>query len=92
MAKAIWKFRLAITDEQSVHLPTGAIPLHADEQFGEVFLWALVDPEAKAAPVRVRIVGTGHAFEDGDKWRHFATVLAHGGGFVWHIFFPKEAP
>lgn len=89
MTTTIWKVELELADEQACFLPPGAVPLHAAEQHGKLCLWAIVEPNGESVPIRIRIVGTGHPFNDSEKWSHLSTVLMAEGMFVWHVFIPK---
>lgn len=86
--KTIFKYTLETHDEQDVTLPVGSEILTVKEQYGDICLWALVDPgEAKKEDRRIRILGTGHSFEDDfERTRYLGTVLMSGGSLVWHIF------
>jgi hypothetical protein len=39
----IFKYRLQISDHQTINLPAGARVLKVDKQSDELFVWALVD-------------------------------------------------
>ena len=83
----IFKYELDITDRQILKLPAGSRILHADNQNGQLCLWAIVDAAKECAtPVEIKIVGTGQPINDLDRERdvYFKTVMS--GYFVWHIF------
>lgn len=84
MAKTIWKFRLEVTDTQTVEMPIGAKILDAQMQHGELMLWALVDPAAPKEPRSIIIHGTGHPV--GNIGEHIATFQMNGGSLVFHAF------
>lgn len=70
-------------------LPLGARILTVQEQNGEGYMWALVDPEAELAPRKIHIVGTGSDATDVARGaQYLGTFQAVEGGhiFVWHIF------
>lgn len=81
----VWKFPLAIEDQQLVEMPKGAELLHVGEQHGTLALWALVNPTGGQKLVRRRIFVrcTGHRL-----WTHpyVGTVVMAGGDLVWHVF------
>lgn len=84
----VWKFPLAIDDEQTVYMPEDADLLHVAEQAGTLCLWARVIPTGQRTVGRVIVIrGTGHPI-----WTqpHVGTVLA-SNGFVWHVFDGGEA-
>jgi hypothetical protein len=88
--KTIFKYQLLIVDSQTIEMPKGAQILHADMVTGEfdtIYLWAIVNSDAKSERRRFLVRGTGHPLtenEDGES--HIATVLDRTSGFVWHIF------
>jgi len=85
--RTVWKFPLRVSDVQPVTMPAGARILHVAEQFGDLCLWALVDPDAPKETRVIAICGTGHpAPDDG---RHIGSVMLHGSALVFHVF---EAP
>lgn len=57
--RAIWKFPLPVGDRLDVAMPCGARILSCGEQYGEVVVWAEVDPKAPAEPRMVAQVMTG---------------------------------
>ena len=82
--KSIWKFKLELSCEQDVQLPTGAKVLTAQYQNGSLFIWAVVDPmEVETGYRRFLIFGTGHEMSD-VAMRYISTVQQ--GAFVWHVF------
>lgn len=81
----IWKFPLAIADEQIIEWPEINRPLAVQVQNGTPCLWLLVDPEARKIRVRVRIFGTGHpGIIPSDLY--VGTFQIHGGNLVFHVF------
>lgn len=81
--KTIYKYPLYTTDRQSVPLPAGAEILSIQMQGSGPCLWAIVDTEAIAAPVRIVVVGTGHALPE--QPLHFIATV-QDGPYVWHVF------
>ena len=83
----VFKYPLAITDRQKIHLPRGARILSFQSPRGQPFIWALVDPEATAwISRRFRLVGTGHPIEDTGGLSYIGTVVMWEGALVWHLF------
>lgn len=78
----VFKYPLPIVDRQQLHLPRGAEIVHVGEQYGQVQLWALVDPAAPPEPVELCIAGTGRDWPDG--YRYIGTVQP-SYGLVWHV-------
>jgi len=82
--KTIYKYPLFITDEQVVGLPEDAHVLSAQMQGDQLFIWALVDTDAKLGQRAVRIFGTGNPVNLDGNWQFAGTVQERM--FVWHIF------
>jgi hypothetical protein len=80
--RTIWKYALAITDEQTVTMPQDAEYLHVGMQNNVLYLWARVDPASPVEHVPIRVAGTGHPVEG--EWDHLGTV--HDRQFIWHVF------
>lgn len=93
MSKAIFRYRLEITDEPNVMMPVGADVLSVGpprDGGSRLDLWARVDMLLDGSPIpdeyrEFRIVGTGHPMPN-DCGRFIGTVPTHGGVFIWHIF------
>lgn len=87
---AIWKYPLALADEQSIEMPEGATVLSVQAQNGAVTLWAEVRPYHPLKARRFRIYGTGHPI-DRNNLKYIGTVQMPSSfmeqlPFVWHIF------
>lgn len=59
----IWKFPLAITDQQEVRMPLGAVPLSVAMQGDVLCLWCAVAPDAEQVNRLVFVHGTGHPMD-----------------------------
>lgn len=89
--RCVWKFPIALQDEQIVNMPANARVLSCAEQGGVLTLWALVDPEAPPKARRVFVRGTGDPVEGACAEACFiATVVTCGGRLVWHVFVEEE--
>ncbi len=95
MSLAIYKYEIALINPRAataqdfglVSMPKGARVIHAQDQRGSIYLWAIVDLEEKTTEnKRFLVVGTGQPFDKSDliHMRHIATFLS--GIFVWHVF------
>ena len=83
--KKVYKYKLIITDEQTVLLPKGAKPLCVKLQYGYPYLWALVNPNEEYVESRdVRCAATGHHIEDGYE-TYLGTVMSEDN-LVLHFF------
>ena len=86
--KTIWKYPLKVTDGQNISFPKGAEFLDIQVQNGEVYLWALVDPEADTETRFIEIFGTGHpvVYDMGVSREYISTFQMKGGQLVFHAF------
>lgn len=84
--KTIWKYELAITDDQYVDMPIGAKPLSVDIQNGVPCMWVEVDSEKTPAQVHIMTVGTGYPVSHPKTSRFIGTYQLHGGSFVGHVY------
>lgn len=80
----IWKFPLALTDNQTIRLPVGAVILSAGLDPGDdLCLWVKVDAAEPAQhDVPIRIVGTGNPMPEVG---YFVGTVRQGR-FMWHVF------
>jgi hypothetical protein len=84
-SRRIWKYKLRITDEQSIEMPTGAQFLSVQFQDGDLCMWALVDLDEPMHRHRFYVVGTGNPMPRGATY-HIGTVQQPGLHLVWHVF------
>lgn len=82
----IFKYKLEIIDEQSIEFPVGGQILKVDQQNGGLFIWALVPEHSHTYQMPIKIVGTGHKFDDSVGYFHLGTVVMNDGWLVWHVF------
>lgn len=85
MPKTIFKFVLDMTDEQTVELPVGAVPLCVQVQHGAPCLWALVDSTAPKESKSIVIHGTGHSISE-TVGQYLGTFQLDNGYLVFHAF------
>ena len=94
-ARTIWKFPLALTDEQEIEMPQASKILHVDVQrvrhsdtevVEQLFIWALVYPEAPKVRRKVYVFGTGNPYKTEGPVDHIGTVQMAGSALVWHVF------
>ena len=86
--KAIWKYQLVISSEVQVFLiPKGAEVLTCQMQYGEPFLWVVVDTHASREDRSFAVVGTGYEIPDekAERMTYISTVQQGLGHLVWHI-------
>lgn len=84
--KTIWKFPLAIVDDQQIVLPKEATFLCVQMQNDQCCLWALVDPAQPTETKTIEIFGTGHPIQAANR-NYIGTVQEFDGALVWHIFY-----
>lgn len=82
--KTIWKYTLAIIDEQVLEMPGGATILTAQMQGRGLCLWAIVFPKRPLKQRTIRIIGTGNDMPTDMELVPIAT--AQMGSLVWHVF------
>ena len=83
---SILKYTLETIDEQTIQIPQPAEILSVKEQNGNMVLYAIADLNKKAVPIHIKIVGTGHPFEDFQVWNFIDTVKLLGGKIMFHVF------
>lgn len=81
----IWKWRIDVTDMQTVIMPIGAKLLDVQMQNGECCIWALCDHTAPTEPRTIAIYGTGNQMPE-DHGEYIATFQMRGGALVFHAF------
>lgn len=90
--KTIFKYPLDVVGEQTITVPSGAVPLAVQAQDGSLCLWAMVETMQPTMERRrvVRIFGTGHPVPP-NHGAYVGTVQMMDGAFVWHVFLgPQE--
>jgi hypothetical protein len=82
----IWKFPLAIADNNVIEMPLGAEPLYVDVQNGQPYLWARVDALAAKRKYRFLTYGTGHSIDTYNTGKYLGSYQLQGGALVFHVF------
>ena len=82
--KTIWKFPLSVTDFQSVRIPRDAEILSVADQYGDICVWALVDPKAELEDRMFYIFGTGNPVNEVIPKNFLGSIQQ--SVFVWHVF------
>ena len=86
----IWKYNVAVDDEQALLVPKGSKLLSVKEQYGNLVAYVLVGKVIKEnTTINIRIFGTGHpiGINTTDEWKYLDTVMTNNGELVWHIFY-----
>ena len=88
--KRIFKYPLAVTDEQTIDIIYPARILSVKEQNDVLVLYAVVEdiPGWKYQKVKVFIRGTGNPMSDAEDAYYIDTVLM-ANGLVWHVFYTR---
>jgi hypothetical protein len=81
----IWKFELAVVDEQAISMPRGAVVLDVQAQRNTPCVWVQVEPDEPLVERTFYTHGTGHTV-DAKAGRHLGTYQLHGGGLIFHVF------
>jgi hypothetical protein len=84
--KKIFKYELAITDSQTVTMPTGAEILTIQNQGPRIQLWALVAEGQPPVARKIECHGTGNPIQNANGLTYIASVQTHQGQFIWHFF------
>jgi hypothetical protein len=84
--QTIWKYEIAIEDEQVVEMPNRASLLAVATMNSKLLLWALVEPGNPKLPRRILVRGTGHPADGCNKLNHIGTIQVANLGLVWHVF------
>ena len=66
-------------------MPEDAEILHVDEQYCNVFLWALVDVDAPLVSRSFAVFGTGEMLAD-NPMKHLGTAKLDNGNLIFHVF------
>ncbi len=91
--KTIWKFPIATTFRQDVEMPHGSRIISAQQQHGQLCIWAEVNPKADKCNRQIVIIGTGHELpREGICMEFIATVQTLDGVLVWHIYEDTKQP
>ena len=88
MNQVVYKYEIPPPDGNSlslVELPCVRRLLHVAAQGDRLFVWALVDPQARILPVTLKVVGTGHPFDE-RHFSHLGTAIMSDSALVWHVF------
>ena len=85
----IFKYKLVQdpTGLQHVSMPEGAMMLHAGEQHGDLYVWALVSELATVVDYKFFVLGTGVDVDHLEMASTFLTTVQMGNGLVWHVFY-----
>lgn len=81
IVKTVWKFKL----EPEVEIPRGAKVLSVHEQLGDLWIWAIVNPNNRSETRRFAVFATGEDVPN-RSLRFIGTVLLNRGRLVQHVF------
>lgn len=81
--RTIHKYPLAITDAQILPVQVNAMPLHVDNQNGQLTLWMEVDSDRAFLAKTVYVVGTGNPIPRDAKVYVGSAIVSP---FVWHVY------
>ena len=91
----VFKYPIVVTGRQQISIPPGAQFLHVAQQAPSdrhLCIWALVDDLARPYWREIRMVGTGHPFDDAAEFPVFVgSALMNGGSLVFHVFAAADA-
>lgn len=99
--RTIYKYELALKDEQVLQIPLVEAPLpfdesvisrnlfHVDTQRGVPQLWAMVDTHGPIANCTVCIRGTGHNCVGLEPNNYIGTIKLGEDALIFHVFIKK---
>lgn len=64
----IFKYPIAIVDQQEIFMPRGAKLLCVQSQYDKPNIWAMVDPSETTEQRTIFIRGTGHDLGSAAEW------------------------
>jgi hypothetical protein len=82
--KEIWKYRLS--QNAAFDMPQGAKVLSAKSQYNQLYIWALVDPDAPKEKRFFQVHGTGHRINNSENLKYVGTALIENDSLVFHVF------
>jgi len=84
----IYKYKIAMTDEQVLVLPEGAQIISIIEQYGKPVVYAMVNTKAQPDQIyNIRTIGTGQAIGDNlSKYKFIGTLSFRNVNLVFHYF------
>lgn len=88
----IWKYQLERTDEQTINVPEGAVPLKVSDNMGWPTLWCQVDTDNAIQTARIFIYGTGHPIQGISDLLYLGTTMDSQMPLISHIFTLKDGP
>lgn len=85
--RTVWKYELALQEDQVLEVPCPAKPLCVQMQRETPCLWALVEPECdESIQLRIKIAGTGNEAAVHPDAQYLGTFQVGDGAFVFHVF------
>lgn len=81
----VYKYQLAVTDEQQVKMPVGAKILCVQRQGAFFCIWATVNQTNETTRRRIFVRGTGHPLS-GSEGAYIGTFQIDDGRLVFHVF------
>lgn len=75
------------TSLQYVKMPANAKVLHVGEQHGELYVWAMINPNATVVNYKFFVLGTGQDIGHLEMVCKFLNSVQMENGLVWHVFF-----
>ena len=86
--KTIWKYKLEVTDSQTIEVPKGGKILCVQTQDGIPFLWIEVDSDLPSVPRYFEIFGTGHEirYDMAVQREYIGTFQMRSGTLVFHVY------
>ena len=86
----IYKYSLPEGGQKIITAPFDEL-LDAQEQNGQLVIWASIIPDCEEIPVCFTILGTGWPYDSKKVGKYFKTIQDQEG-LVWHIFVKEYKP
>ena len=84
--KKIYKYKLDITDRQTIDLPRDAKLLDIQVQNSDICLWAEIEDDEVTVPALIECFGTGNGIYEDMGVDRFYIATVQKDGFVWHFY------
>lgn len=75
------------TGLQIVEMPADAMMLHVGDQYGELYVWALVSEHATKVNYKFFVIGTGLDMDHIEMNVQCVGTAQMQNGLVWHVFY-----
>lgn len=82
--RTIHKYSVSVTDDVAIEMPQNSLILHVAGQYGDLYLWALVDDQAPLETRHFKLRSTG--YDCSGVGPYVGSFVLTYGGLVFHLF------